>query len=87
MCIIFHIFMNRHLITLICFKMNELKKRFPVCRLTVQYRFHGAIREFPSARFYESKLQDGAGTSDPTGSMFATAPPQVSYLSLPLIVF
>ncbi len=31
----------------------------PAEMLTTQYRMHPSIREFPSARFYENKLEDG----------------------------
>lgn len=32
----------------------------PVHMLQVQYRMHPSIRDFPSAHFYDSKLQDGS---------------------------
>ena len=50
--------------------------RNPVHRLTVQYRMHPEIRAFPSARFYESTLADGPGTSRPAPcACFAALPP------------
>jgi superfamily I DNA and/or RNA helicase len=32
--------------------------------LTVQYRMHPVLREFPSARFYEDKLEDGCSAEE-----------------------
>ena len=32
--------------------------------LTTQYRMHPTIREFPSARFYENRLEDGCSSSE-----------------------
>tara|TARA_B100000282_G_C31694397_1_gene473091 strand:+ start:37 stop:1239 length:1203 start_codon:yes stop_codon:yes gene_type:complete len=32
--------------------------------LTTQYRMHPSIREFPSSRFYENRLDDGCGKQD-----------------------
>ena len=32
--------------------------------LTTQYRMHPVIREFPSARFYDNKLDDGCQSAD-----------------------
>jgi regulator of nonsense transcripts 1 len=36
----------------------------PTHMLTTQYRMHPTIREFPSARFYENKLEDGCNASE-----------------------
>ena len=36
----------------------------PAHMLTTQYRMHPVIREFPSARFYDNKLDDGCQSSD-----------------------
>ena len=36
----------------------------PANMLTTQYRMHPVIREFPSARFYDNKLEDGCQASD-----------------------
>ncbi len=36
----------------------------PAHMLTTQYRMHPVIREFPSARFYDNKLEDGCAASD-----------------------
>ncbi len=36
----------------------------PAHMLTTQYRMHPVIREFPSARFYDNKLEDGCDASN-----------------------
>ena len=36
----------------------------PAHMLTTQYRMHPVIREFPSARFYDNKLEDGCSADD-----------------------
>lgn len=33
----------------------------PVVMLAVQYRMHPHIRQFPSAHFYQNRLEDGYG--------------------------
>ena len=40
------------------------KCQIPAQMLTTQYRMHPSIREFPSARFYDNKLDDGCSKSD-----------------------
>ena len=34
------------------------------CMLTTQYRMHPVLREFPSARFYQNRLEDGCTSSE-----------------------
>ena len=34
------------------------------CMLTTQYRMHPVLREFPSARFYQNRLEDGCEAAD-----------------------
>ena len=41
-----------------------LSNGLPAHMLTTQYRMHPTIREFPSARFYENRLEDGCSSSD-----------------------
>jgi superfamily I DNA and/or RNA helicase len=41
-----------------------LSNGLPAHMLTTQYRMHPTIREFPSSRFYENKLEDGCSSSD-----------------------
>ena len=41
-----------------------LSNGLPAHMLTTQYRMHPSIREFPSSRFYENKLEDGCSSSD-----------------------
>ena len=41
-----------------------LNNGIPAKMLTTQYRMHPTIREFPSARFYENRLEDGCSPSD-----------------------
>ena len=41
-----------------------LANGIPAHMLTTQYRMHPTIREFPSSRFYENKLEDGCSSSD-----------------------
>ena len=43
-------------------RLNKCK--IPAQMLTTQYRMHPSIREFPSSRFYENKLDDGCSKSD-----------------------
>ena len=40
-----------------------LSNGIPAHMLTTQYRMHPTIREFPSARFYENRLEDGCTSS------------------------
>lgn len=41
-----------------------IKCGMPTHMLTTQYRMHPTIREFPSARFYDNKLEDGCTPAD-----------------------
>jgi regulator of nonsense transcripts 1 len=41
-----------------------MKCGMPTHMLTTQYRMHPTIREFPSARFYDNKLEDGCKPAD-----------------------
>jgi len=41
-----------------------IENGIPSHMLTTQYRMHSTIREFPSARFYENRLEDGCSDSD-----------------------
>ena len=41
-----------------------LSNGLPAHMLTTQYRMHPIIREFPSSRFYENRLDDGCSSSD-----------------------
>jgi len=41
-----------------------LKNGIPAHMLTTQYRMHPSIREYPSARFYDNRLEDGCTSSD-----------------------
>ena len=41
-----------------------LSNGLPAHMLTTQYRMHPTIREFPSSRFYENRLDDGCSSSD-----------------------
>ena len=41
-----------------------LSNGLPAHMLTTQYRMHPIIREFPSSRFYENKLEDGCSPAD-----------------------
>ena len=41
-----------------------LSNGIPAHMLTTQYRMHPTIREFPSSRFYENKLEDGCSSSE-----------------------
>ena len=41
-----------------------LSNGLPAHMLKTQYRMHPTIREFPSSRFYENKLEDGCSPSD-----------------------
>ena len=34
------------------------------CMLTTQYRMHPVLREFPSARFYQNRLEDGCASAE-----------------------
>jgi regulator of nonsense transcripts 1 len=40
-----------------------LSNGIPAHMLTTQYRMHPTIREFPSARFYENRLEDGCSSA------------------------
>jgi hypothetical protein len=46
----------------------------PVSLLSVQHRMHPAIRSFPSAHFYDSKLTDGPGITISTNTSASTPP-------------
>ncbi len=41
-----------------------LANGIPAHMLTTQYRMHPTIREFPSSRFYENRLEDGCSESE-----------------------
>jgi len=41
-----------------------LSNGLPAHMLTTQYRMHPTIREFPSSRFYENRLEDGCTSAD-----------------------
>ena len=41
-----------------------LSNGLPAHMLTTQYRMHPSIREFPSSRFYENKLEDGCSPTE-----------------------
>jgi len=41
-----------------------LSNGLPAHMLTTQYRMHPTIREFPSSRFYENRLEDGCTSTD-----------------------
>jgi len=41
-----------------------LSNGIPAHMLTTQYRMHPTIREFPSSRFYENRLEDGCSSSE-----------------------
>ncbi len=55
----------------------------PSTMLTTQYRMHPAIREWPSERFYDGKLEDGVSANDrtaPVGFMWPNWDAPVAFI-------